>query len=137
LDVIPVEALAGVEIDVNPASPEAPEWSDIGSQFLALSGAKATAEHLPALGLDDRSHHLVQQGLPILTAIDHVDIRGGVMRAIVDPVPIYPWSMVWRSGSHPAGLAAIRDAATTLGRDGGWLDLPDDAWLPEPEASSP
>ena len=42
LAVVPVAALAGIEIDVNPADPEAPDWSDLVAQFLELSGARAT-----------------------------------------------------------------------------------------------
>ncbi len=134
-DAVPVAALGGAEMDFNPASPDAPEWSDLVSQFMALTGAWATPDHIPAVGLDDQAHHLVQQGLPILTSIDHVQVPGGVVRPIVEPVPVYPWSMVWRPGAHPAGLAAIRVAAATIGSVEGWLELPDDAWLPEPEAS--
>ena len=134
-EVAPVEALAGAEIDASARSPDAPEWSDLVSQFLALSGAVPTADHVPAVGLDDQAHHLVQQGLPILTSLDHVPVPGGVLLPIVDPVPMYAWSMAWRAGSHPAGLAAIREAATTLARRHGWLDLPDDAWLPDPESA--
>jgi DNA-binding transcriptional LysR family regulator len=136
MDAVPVAALAGAEMDLNAFSPDAPEWADLVSQFIALSGAWATPDHVPAVGLDDQAHHLVQQGLPILTSVDHIDVPGGVLRPIVDPVPIYPWSMAWRSGSHPAGLAAIREAATTLSQANGWLELPEHAWLPEPEASA-
>ena len=132
LDAVPVRALEGAELDLNQASPDAPEWSDLVRQLLALTGAWATPEHIPAVSLDDQAHHLVQQGLPILTSIDHIDVPGGVVRPIVDPVPIYTWSMAWRPGSHPAGLAAVRQAATDLGRARGWLELPDGAWLPEP-----
>ena len=57
------------------------------------------------------------------------------MRPIVDPVPIYCWSMAWRTGAHPDGLAAIRDAASVIAEAEGWLELPEDAWLPAPEAS--
>lgn len=134
-EVVTVAALADAEIDVNVANPDAPEWSDLVSQFLALSGARATPGHLPAVGLDDQAYHLVQQGLPILTAVDHVEVPGGVMRPIVDPIPVYPWSMTWRDGAHPAGVGAIREAAVNLGRAEGWLQLPENAWLPEPEAS--
>ena len=136
MDAVPIADLAGVEMDLNPASPDAPEWSDLVSQFIALTGAWATPDHIPAVGLDDQAHHLVQQGLPILTSVDHIEVPGGVVRPIVDPVPMYPWSMVWRPGAHPAGLAAIRQAAATIGQAGGWLELPAGAWLPEPEASS-
>jgi DNA-binding transcriptional LysR family regulator len=136
LDVVPATALSGIELDANAASADAPEWADLVGQLLALTGARATPSHLPAVGLDDQAHHLVQQGLPILTSVEHVEVPGGVIRAIVDPVPIYAWSMAWRSGTHPGGLAAIRDAASVIANQEGWLRLPHDAWLPEPEAST-
>jgi DNA-binding transcriptional LysR family regulator len=133
VEAVTVADLVDVEIDAMPGSADAPEWSDLVRQFLALTRAIPTPDHVPAIGLDDNAHHLVQQGLPILTSLDHVAMPGGVIVPIVDPTPIYPWSMAWRPGSHPAGLAAIRDAASTLGRERGWLDLPGQAWLPEPE----
>ena len=134
-DAVPVAALDGAEIDANPANPDAPEWSDLVAQLFALTGARATPDHIPAVGLDDQAHHLVQQNLPILTSIDHVDVPGGVIRQLVDPVPVYPWSIAWRPGAHPAGLAAIREAAASIAAAEGWLTLPSNAWLPEPEAS--
>jgi DNA-binding transcriptional LysR family regulator len=135
MEAVPVAALDGAEMDLNPGSPDAPEWTDLVAQFIALTGAWATPDHIPAVGLDDQAHHLVQQGLPILTSVDHIEVPGGVVRPIVDPVPIYPWSMAWRPGSHPTGLAAVREASTMIGRELGWLEVPDGAWLPEPEAS--
>ena len=132
---VTVASLAGVEIDATPTSVTAPEWADLVRQLLALTGAVPTADHEPAVGIDDQSHHLVQQGIPILTTTDHVEVPGGVLLPIVDPAPIYPWSIAWRVGAHPAGLAALREAATTLADREGWLELPADAWLPEPEAS--
>ena len=127
-------ALRGAEMDLNASSPDAPEWSDLVRQFIALTGAWATPDHLPAVGLDDQAHHLVRQGLPILTSVDHVAVPGGVLRPLVDPVPVYPWSIVWRPGAHPTGVSAVRAAAQALGRTEGWLDLPQGAWLPEPES---
>ena len=135
MDAVPVAALAGSEMDLNAYSADAPEWADLVSQFIALTGAWATPDHVPAIGLDDQAHHLVQQGLPILTSVDHIDVPGGVIVPIVDPVPIYPWSLAWRAGSHPAGLAAVRESATTLSRERRWLELPEHAWLPEPDAT--
>jgi DNA-binding transcriptional LysR family regulator len=133
---VPVAALAGTEIDANAANPEAYEWLDLGDQFLALAGAIATPPHEAAVGLDDQSDHLVRQGLPILSAVDHVDVPGGVVRPIVDPVPIYAWSVVWRSNAGREVVAAIEAAAEALTADTDWLTTPDGAWLPEPEASA-
>ena len=136
LPVVPVAALAGLEIDANPADPEAPEWSDLVVQFLELSGARPTAPHLVAVGLENQADHLVRQGITILTGVDHVEVPGGALRPLVDPVPIFPWSIVWRRGLEPAVLRAITRAAAALDAERGWLALPKGAWLPEPEASS-
>lgn len=135
LDAVPVGRLSGLAIDVNPAHADATEWIDLGSQFLALSGALPTPPHIPAVGLDDQAHHLIREGVPILTGTDHVDVPGGVIRPIVEPVPIYPWSIAWRRGIPRAALTTILAAADRLSAEGGWLELPGGAWLPEPEAS--
>jgi DNA-binding transcriptional LysR family regulator len=135
LATVPVSALAGIEIDANAGSPEAYEWLDLGDQFLARAGADATPPHEAAVGLDDQSDHLVRQGLPILSAADHVDVPGGVVRPIVDPVPIYAWSVAWRAKAGRDVVAAIEAAVDALTADTDWLAVPDGAWLPEPEAS--
>lgn len=135
LDVVPVSALSGLEIDVDPADPLAPEWSDLVIQFLELSRARPTPPHLAAIGLENQTDHLVRQGVPILTGIDQVDLPGGVLRPLVDPVPIFPWSIMWRRGIDPGALRSIRTAAGRLGSRHGWRTLPAGVWLPEPEAS--
>jgi DNA-binding transcriptional LysR family regulator len=135
LEAIPVSRLAGLEIDVNPARPDATEWIDFARQFLDLAGATATPPHISAVGLDNQAHHLVRQGLPILTAIDHVPVPGGVVRPLVEPVPVYPWSIAWRRGLRRDLVAAIESATRRLSAETDWLELPGDAWLPRPESS--
>jgi DNA-binding transcriptional LysR family regulator len=139
LEAVPVESLRGLEIDGLPPHTKTPEWVDLLVQFFALSGAHSTPPHLPAIGLAEQGYHLVRQGLPILTSVDHIDIPGGVLRPLVDPVPLYAWSMAWRKDAGLDGLDAIRDAAAELAAAEGWLDpvsdTGSDPWLPEPEAS--
>lgn len=138
-EAVPVRSLNGLEIDGLPPHSKAPEWTDLILQFFALSGAHSTPPHLPAIGLDEQGYHLVRQGLPILTSIDHVAIPGGVLRPLVDPVPLYAWSMAWRRGFESDGLTALRAAAVELGAAEDWLREGDRAndgtWLPEPDAS--
>jgi DNA-binding transcriptional LysR family regulator len=138
-DVVPVRSLQGLEIDGLPPHARTPEWTDLVVQFFALSGAHSTPPHLPAVGLQEQGYHLVRQGLPILTSVDNVEVPGGVLRPLVDPVPLYAWSMAWRRGSGDWGLTALRDAAAELATAEDWLGLVDDrsgaSWLPEPEAS--
>ena len=130
---VAAEAAPDAAPNAAPASPGAPEWSDLVQQFLALSGSRPTPPHLPAIGRDDQAHHLVQQGVPIITTVDHYEVDGGVIRPLVDPVVVYPWSIVWRPGAHRPGVGAILEAADTLARADNWATLPPDAWLPEPE----
>jgi len=132
---IPVAALAGLEIDVNPAHGDALEWTDLARQLLALAGAVAVPPHLPAVGTENQSEHLTRQGIPILTGADHAPVPGGVVRPLVEPVPIYAWSIIRRRQLSRAILAPIERAAMRLAEEHRWLDLPDGAWLPEPEAS--
>jgi hypothetical protein len=56
-----------------------------------------------------------------------------VLRPLADPVPLYPWTMVYpRELRHP-GLDALTDAADRLAAAEGWLDHPADHWLPDSE----
>jgi len=140
---VPLGALRGVEIDANPADPLALEWADLVRQFLALAGAHPTPPHLPAIGLEEQEEHLVRQGIPILTGVDHVPLPRGVIRPIVDPVPLYPWSMAWRAGTGGEALAALTAAADELAGAPDWLGWEDvlgagtegSYWLPLPEAT--
>ncbi len=136
---VQVRSLQGLEIDGLPIHSAAPEWSDLTVQFFALSGAHSTPPHVPAIGLEEAGHHLVRQGVPILASADHVEVPGGVLRPLVDPVPLYAWSMAWRRESAGEGIAALRAAALELGTAEDWLGAtrdPDvDTWLPEPDRS--
>ena len=62
-----------------------------------------------------------------------------MLRPLVDPIPLYAWSMAWRRGSASAGIAALRDAAVDLGTQEDWLsaarERTSDTWIPEPEGS--
>lgn len=139
LDAIPVRRLKGLEIDGLPPHARTPEWADLVTQFFARSGAHSTPPHLPAIGLEEQGYHLVRQGLPILASVDHVEVPGGVLRPLVDPVPLYAWSLAWRRVSSSAGVDALRDAAAELARAERWLegapDVAGGSWLPEPDAS--
>ncbi|MYT19154.1 LysR family transcriptional regulator, partial [Streptomyces sp. SID7760] len=51
-------------------------------------------------------------------------------RPLVAPVPLSPLSMVWREGFRHPGLDALHRAATALGAEHGWLDVPPASWRP-------
>ena len=136
LDVIPLATLEGLEIDVNIDDPASPEWTDLARQLLALANARPVVAHPTAIGVAEASYHLRRQGLPILTGVDMADVPGGVVRAIVDPTVLFPWSIVYRRGSEvEPGVAALLQAARSTSQAERWLDCAQDAWLPAPESS--
>jgi DNA-binding transcriptional LysR family regulator len=136
MDVVPLAALEGLEIDVNIDDPASPEWTDLALQLLALAKARPVAAHPTAIGIAEASHHLRRQGLPILTGVDMADVPGGVVRAIVEPTMLFPWSIVIRRGSEvEPGVAALLQAARSTSQTEHWLDRPAQAWLPAPESS--
>ncbi len=70
-EAVPVRSLQGLEIDGVPSHSQAPEWTDLITQFFALSGSHSTPPHLTAIGLEEQGYHLVRQGVPILASADH------------------------------------------------------------------
>ena len=117
-----------------PPHSDAPEWTDLIHQFFALSGAHSTPPHVPAIGLEEQGYHLVRQGVPILASADHVEIHPEACSGtLVDPIPLYAWSMAWRRDAETEGIAALREAAAELAAADDWL--PETAggratWLP-------
>lgn len=144
---LPLARLEGVEIDANPRGwmliggsaveghTHAPEWSDLVSQFLVLSRARPTPPHTAAIGLEEQAHHLQRQGTPMLVCLDHVPVPGGKVCRLTDPTLIFPWSIVSLPGGRTPGVKALEAAGAQLARELGWLELPADAWLPQPEAT--
>ena len=68
-----------------------------------------------------------------------VKVPGGVLRPLVEPIPLYAWSLAWRRDADSEGISALRQAAAELALADGWL--PDavttdrQTWLPEPDRS--
>ena len=52
---VPLAALRG-EVDANPADTRALEWADLVRFVSALTGARSTPPHVPAIGLEPESH---------------------------------------------------------------------------------
>ena len=69
-------------------------------------------------------------------AVQIEPVPGGVILPITDPVPLFPWSVIWPTRLHRSLVAAVQEATGRLARQEGWMERPDEAWLPEPEATA-
>jgi DNA-binding transcriptional LysR family regulator len=132
---IPMADLRGMTIDTSAGNPDAPEWVELGGLLLDDFAATAAPEHHPGMaavaagGADETAYHLRSTGWPILTRVDVPPVPRSVIVPLVDPVPLYPWSMVYGRGLDQPALAELDRAVEELASAEGWLRVPDDAWL--------
>jgi hypothetical protein len=84
--------------------------------------------------LDETAQHLRRDGRPILTLIDAPIPTGVAVRPLTDPVPLYPWTMVFRRDLRHPGLDALEASVVDLAQRERWRELPPDPWISEPDA---
>ncbi|MFE2349888.1 LysR family transcriptional regulator [Kitasatospora cineracea] len=109
--------------------------------FLARFGAHFGVPLLPGEANLGLAHLLdrvraVPDGCTLLPAELPLAVPPGLtVRPLVDPVPLYAWSLVWhRERPHPAVPALLR-AFAERGRERRWLEYrPDRDWLPGADA---
>ncbi len=135
LDAVPLAALRRTQVDASVGNEHAPEWVDLGVQLLAAFGAEPSPPHLHAVGLEETVEHLRSHGRPILTLVERPIAPGVVVRPLTEPVPLYPWTMVYRRELRHPGLDALHASADQLARSERWLERPPDAWIPAPDAA--
>lgn len=134
LPAVPLEALRGTGLCYRAGNHATPTWDHAVLQLLGPWGVDPAMAHPHVQGADELAQHVRDRSSPILTMSTQPPVPGAVLRPVVDPVVLYPWSMIWRADlSHPA-LDALNEAIDELAADD-WLSIPAGAWLPEPEAS--
>ena len=132
---VPLATLAGMEIDTSGGNTAAPEWTDLGAQLLAAHGARPAPDHHPGMDsvaaapAEETAHHMRLTGWPILTMLDAPPVPGAVIRPLVAPVPLYPWTMVHPSDLRHPALPVLHRAVDALVAERGWLDVPERHWL--------
>ncbi|MBB4924658.1 DNA-binding transcriptional LysR family regulator [Kitasatospora kifunensis] len=120
-----------------PAAPERLEFMQRFAERFGLGDALAPEANLGA------EHFLAQlresaDGFTVLPADVPLPegAAGAGLRAVplVDPTPLYAWSLIWPSqGAHP-GIAALLGGFAEVGRRNRWLEYrPGRDWLPEAE----
>jgi DNA-binding transcriptional LysR family regulator len=133
---VALRRLDGLPLCLHAGTQSSPEWMDVGTQLAAASGAVLEPDHPPAYGVDETAHRMRRHGTPVLALRTQPPIPGAVLLPIVDPVPLYPWSMLWHPDLRHPGLDVLRAVARRTARAERWLDVPGGAWRPEPEAGS-
>ncbi|MGW2222722.1 LysR family transcriptional regulator [Nonomuraea sp. NPDC001684] len=134
LPMIPLESLRGASPCIRAGDHATPGWEHAVLQLLAPFGVDAALAHPHVRGGDELAQHLRDRDAPILTLTTQPDIPGAVLRPLVDPVAMFPWTMIWRADDDHPGLQALHQAVDELAAAHDWLGVPDGAWFPGPEA---
>ncbi|MEU1722932.1 LysR family transcriptional regulator [Nonomuraea sp. NPDC005692] len=134
LPAIPLESLRGASPCIRAGDHATPGWEHAVLQLLAPFGVDAALAHPHVRGGDELAQHLRDRDAPILTLTTQPDIPGAVLRPLVDPVAMFPWTMSWRADDDHPGLRALHQAVDELAAAHDWLGVPDGAWFPGPEA---
>lgn len=130
---VPFEDLRGTRVCSRAGGHVTPGWLDATAQLLAPFGIDPAIGHPVVPGAEELAQHLRLRSAPVLTLVSQPPVVGAVLRPVVHPVPLFPWAMVWRAGLAHPGLQELRATADSLSEENGWLDVPDDAWVPSPE----
>jgi DNA-binding transcriptional LysR family regulator len=111
-----------------------PEWEDAARQLLRACGAPVDdgSSHPYVHSIEELAYHVRVRESPVLTLLDQLPVPGAVLRPLVDPGAVYPWTLVWRAGEHHRpGLRALLESAAELAAAEGWLTVPELAWRPD------
>jgi DNA-binding transcriptional LysR family regulator len=128
-DASPVEARDTIVL-LDPDEATWSSWNRFGGQFAADTGARVLRADDGGITGPEFFEHVRRLGCPVLNnpkGQDNPEPTGLTRRPIVDPTPLWTWSLVWRRGEEDASVLAVIDALTS---DVGDLTVHDSDWLP-------
>lgn len=130
LEQVPLARLRGHTVDVSSGNPHATEWTALGEALLAEYGGHPSPPHPHVDGPEETRRHLYAENRPILTHTTVPTVPDAVVRPLVDPVPLYPWRMLWRRRLRHPALNALQEAIDQTAAQHDWLIVPPDSWQP-------
>ncbi len=131
-DQVPLGQLAAHPLLLHTAK-EASEWERWNELLLAEFGLNV-AERLHGHGPASANAAVLTYGHPSVVALEGSVPEGLVTRPLVAPVPLYEWSMVWRSANNTAQTVQVLALITEISQDLGWTAPPTAThWGPAPD----
>jgi DNA-binding transcriptional LysR family regulator len=132
---VPTRELAAHPLVVHVAT-EAADWRAWNEQAAAAFGLHI-GWSLQGHGRDSANAVVVTYDAPAFAPLVGTVPDGLAIRPVVDPVPLCPVSVVWRSHGHtPARIRRAVSAIHEIAAEHNWLDRPlADHWIPAPNAA--
>jgi len=135
LPSIPVGMIEGLTIDTSAGNRAAPEWVELATLLVEQHGGSPSPAHHPgmeavaAAGVAETAHHLRATRWPILSMMEAPAVPGAVLVPLVDPVPLYPWTMVHRPALRHPALEDLNAATDQLVQAERWHEVPASFWM--------
>ncbi|WP_214108632.1 LysR family transcriptional regulator [Acrocarpospora catenulata] len=106
-------------------SDHTPDWVEFVLAFLAEAGVRPRPPHSGQTPLSSMLEQ-VREWDAVAAWPESCPPPGAglVVRPIVHPSPVYPWSLVWRPDRMSDRIRAFQSAARTTAADSGWLTDP-------------
>lgn len=117
-----------------PAPGSAVEWGTYLGEFAERFEVSVTFEMVDNVTTDDLLSHARSSGSVFLTGADTRNPRDDALAALplVEPTPVYPWCLVWRSRDHSPGVRRLLTLTDRLGKtDQERLVKAGEYWLPD------
>ncbi|TWD82566.1 DNA-binding transcriptional LysR family regulator [Kribbella amoyensis] len=105
------------------------QWEEVARQLVTLTGALPAPTHPKVRGVNELAHHIRPGEPAVLTLASQYDVPSAVLRPLVDPTPLYPWTMLWRTRFQHPGVDLLHQIIDTHQKT--WLNRPADHWLRE------
>jgi DNA-binding transcriptional LysR family regulator len=132
---VPMTELAAYPLVLHTAA-EAADWHAWNEEIVAAFGLRIDWR-LQGHGRDSANAAVLAYHAPAFAPLEAPVPDGVVIRPIVDPIPLCPISVVWRShGRTPARLRRAISVIHEIASENQWLARPSaDYWLPTPNAT--
>jgi DNA-binding transcriptional LysR family regulator len=118
--------LAEVPILVHSAH-EAVEWRNWQEDAASAFGLQITVR-VHGHGASSANAAVLSYRQPGMGTLFRPGAEGVVMRPLIDPIPLYPWSAVWRASRRDGRIPEILPLIRQFVSDQGWLDPPEEPW---------
>jgi DNA-binding transcriptional LysR family regulator len=123
---VPLSELACYPIVLHTAK-EAAEWERWNEALDAEFGLKVAAR-LRGHGREAANAAILAYGHPGVGPLDAPVPEGLVVRPLVEPVPVYETSMVWRSTNRTPQAVRVLSLIREISEALGWTTAPATAW---------
>ncbi|MFC9502821.1 LysR family transcriptional regulator [Streptomyces sp. NPDC057002] len=129
---VPMDELAGYPLVLHTAE-EATEWEAWNVELAAAFGL-TFGWRLHGHGRGAANAAVLAYQAPSFGPLEAPVPEGVVVRPVIAPVPLYPFSVIWRSGRTSLALRRAVTAIHEIADEHGWLVPPKtDWWLPADE----